>query len=109
MTDGTTHRGALRAGPGAEPVDLLAVDPTYELLDVVNLKDVRTTAQVAARLGIEEKDAARQLRLLERDGLAQLHIDESVNVPRDFNREYWTLTTEGRAVWERLDAEHSDT
>jgi DNA-binding MarR family transcriptional regulator len=69
---------------------------------------VRTTADVAAQLGLDEPEAKRRLRALERDGLAECHLDESVNVPADFNREYWMLTSEGRALWDELDAERSE-
>jgi predicted ArsR family transcriptional regulator len=51
----------------------------YELLDAVNLKDVRTTAEVAERLSVEKDDARKQLRAAERQGLVHEDVDESLN------------------------------
>ena len=79
---------------------------TFELLDAVNLRDVRTTAEVATRLGVEEREAGGQLREAEREGLVQRDIDLSASLSDD-EREFWMLTPEGRAVWDGLDARRS--
>jgi DNA-binding MarR family transcriptional regulator len=81
---------------------------TYEFLDAVNLRDVRTTAEVAARLAVDEADAARQLREAENAGLVFEEEDASVNVPPDFNRQVWFLTPEGHAELERLEVERGE-
>jgi hypothetical protein len=80
----------------------------YELLDVVNLRDVRTTAQVAEALSISERDALRQLRLAEAADLVVEEHDESRYVPSDFDRQYWMLTPAGRERWNELDAQRED-
>jgi DNA-binding MarR family transcriptional regulator len=84
------------------------VPASYELLDAVNTRDGHTTADVAARLGESERDTLKQLREAARDGLVYEDFDESRNVPRDFNRQYWRLTEEGRAVWDKFDEERSN-
>lgn len=81
---------------------------SHELLDAVNRKDVRTTAEVAAVLGLEMRAAERELRAAQRAGLVAEEYDESVNVPPDFDRQYWHLTSDGFAEWDRLDAERGD-
>ncbi len=78
---------------------------SYELLDAVNTKNIRTTGDVADAVGVDEPEAARQLRDAERAGLVFEERDESINVPPDFNRQVWFLTDAGRAEWDRLDAE----
>lgn len=80
---------------------------SYELLDAVNTKDGHTTADVAARLRESERHTLRQLREAEREGLVHEDFAESRNIPRDFNRQYWRLTEEGLAVWNRLDEERA--
>jgi DNA-binding MarR family transcriptional regulator len=79
----------------------------YELLDAVNLRDVRTTADVAARLNVDKAEAARQLREAEREGLVFEEFDQSTNMPADFDRQCWFLTKEGWDEWDRLDAEQA--
>jgi hypothetical protein len=79
---------------------------SYELLDAVNLRGVRTTADVAARLKVDEAEARRQLREAEREGLMFEEVDLSASLPDD-QRRFWVLTPEGRAVWDRLDAAQS--
>jgi DNA-binding MarR family transcriptional regulator len=59
---------------------------------------------VAARLKVDEGEARRQLREAERDGLVHQDVDLSASLSDD-QREFWMLTPEGRAVWDRLDAE----
>lgn len=76
---------------------------SYELLDAVNLHDVRTTDDVAERLGIDPRDAARQLRKAVSDGLVVEETDLSGTLA-DENRQYWMLTPEGRELWDELDA-----
>jgi hypothetical protein len=80
------------------------VPASYELLDAVNLRDVRTPADVAARLRVDEAEAARQLREAEREWLTFEDVDLSASLPDDQGR-FWMLTSEGRAVWDRLDAD----
>jgi DNA-binding MarR family transcriptional regulator len=75
----------------------------YELLDAVNRRDVSTTADVAAALGIEPHDAARQIADAEQDGLVQRQTDVSASLPEP--QEQLVLTPRGRAEWDRLDAE----
>lgn len=65
---------------------------------------MRTTADVPSALGVDGAEARRQLREAERDGLAELHMDESVNVSADFEREYWMLTNDGRALRDKMQA-----
>ena len=82
---------------------------SYELLDAVNTKDVRTTAHVAVALRVNELEARRQLHAAVREGLICEEQDESVNVPRDFDRQVWRLTEKGYAEWDRVDEERSST
>jgi DNA-binding MarR family transcriptional regulator len=79
---------------------------SYELLDAVHTKGIRT-ADLAKAIGVSEPDAARLLREAKRDGLVDEEHDESVNVPPDFERWFWHLTEAGYAEWDRLDAERS--
>lgn len=81
---------------------------SFELLDAVNTKGVRTGADVAARLCVGANEASAQLREAEREGLVFEDLDESLNVGADFNRQYWRLTSEGREVWERLDSQRTE-
>jgi predicted ArsR family transcriptional regulator len=76
---------------------------SYELLNAVNTKDIRTTADVAKAVGISKQEAARQLRAAQQDGLVDEEIDESHRVPADFERCFWYLTSQGIAEWDRLD------
>jgi DNA-binding MarR family transcriptional regulator len=78
---------------------------SYELLDAVNTKDIRTTADIAQAMGVSKQEAARQLREAKGDGLVDEEHDESINVPPDFERWFWHLTHAGLAEWDRLDAE----
>jgi DNA-binding transcriptional regulator LsrR (DeoR family) len=73
----------------------------------VNTSGIRTTADVANALGISEKEAGRQLRAAKKDGLVDQEIDESRNVPADFERWFWHLTAEGLAEWDRLDEQRT--
>lgn len=76
---------------------------SYELLDAVNLRDVRTTQELAHRLGIEPRDAVRQLREAARAGQVVEETDLSASLADD-QRQYWILTPEGRELWNKLDA-----
>jgi predicted ArsR family transcriptional regulator len=76
---------------------------SYELLSAVNMRDVRTTADVAQALGIAQQEAARQLRAAQQDGLVDEEIDEGRHVPADIERCFWYLTSQGIAEWDRLD------
>jgi hypothetical protein len=71
----------------------------------VNAKGIRTTADVAEALAVSEREAGRQLREAKREGLVDQQMDESRNVPADFERWFWHLTQEGWNEWDRLDAE----
>jgi hypothetical protein len=76
-------------------------------LNAVNTKGIRTTADVATALGIAQQEAARQLRAAQQDGLVDEEIDESRNVPADFEPCFWYLTSQGIAEWDRQDAQRS--
>jgi DNA-binding MarR family transcriptional regulator len=79
---------------------------SFELLNAVNLKNVRTTGEVAEELGVSVADAERQLGEAQRAGLIIEEEDLSVNVPADFNRQYWRLTEDGHKELYRLEDEH---
>lgn len=81
---------------------------SYELLDAVHRRDVRTTAEVAAVLGLGVPDVRRALRDAKRAGLVAEEYDQSVNVSPGFDRSFWYLTSEGLSEWDRLDAERRD-
>lgn len=61
---------------------------------------MRTTADVAARLNVDEAEAAQQLREAEREGLVFEDMDLSASLPDD-QRRFWMLTPEGGEVWDR--------
>lgn len=74
---------------------------SFALLDAVNTRGIRTTADVAAALGVDEGQAGRELREARRDGLVDQETDLSVSLSDD-ERRFWYLTPEGRAEWDRL-------
>jgi DNA-binding MarR family transcriptional regulator len=78
-----------------------------ELLEAVDMHDVRTPAHVAAQLHISEADAMSQLRDAEQAGLVGVEEDESLNVPADFQRLFLYLTDDGRAEMYRLQDEQA--
>jgi hypothetical protein len=80
---------------------------TYELLDAINTKGVRTTADVADALGVDEEEAGSQIREAVSGGFVTDEYDESINVPPDFERRFWRLTEAGHDEWDRLDAERA--
>jgi hypothetical protein len=80
---------------------------SFELLDAVNTKGIRTTGDVAKALAVSNKDAGRQLRAAKEEGLVDEEIDLSRNVPPDFERWFWHLTVEGLKEWDRMDEERS--
>ncbi len=75
---------------------------SLELLSAVNLRDVRTVEDVASELGVDPADAATELAAAERDGLVIWEVDESRNVPPDFDRRFVLLTQAGRTELYRL-------
>lgn len=80
---------------------------SYELLDAVNTKTIRTTADVAGVLGVSEREAGAMLRAAKREGLVDQTMDESRNMPAEFERWFWHLTPEGWNEWDLLDEERS--
>jgi predicted ArsR family transcriptional regulator len=80
---------------------------SYDLLDAINRKGIRTTADVARVLGVDEREARRQIREAVEVGFVAEEYDESVNVPPDFERAFWHLTKAGNNEWDRLDAERA--
>jgi DNA-binding MarR family transcriptional regulator len=76
---------------------------SHELLDAVNLQEVRTTNDVAERLHIDARDAARQLRRAAREGLLIEETNLSASLAED-ERQYWMLTHKGRELWDQLDS-----
>lgn len=75
---------------------------SLELLSAVNLRDIRTVEDVASKLGVDPADAATELAAAERDGLVIWEVDESRNVPPDFDRRFVLLTQAGRTELYRL-------
>lgn len=67
----------------------------FELLEAVNTKGIRATADVASALGPAEPRARRQLRAAQGKGLVEEEMDLSTNVPPDFERAFWHFTREG--------------
>lgn len=76
---------------------------SHELLDAVNPLEVRTTTDVAERLHIDARDAARDLRRAAREGLLIEETDLSASLADD-ERQYWMLTRDGRELWDQLDS-----
>jgi DNA-binding PadR family transcriptional regulator len=79
-----------------------------ELLDLlwaVTTKDQHTTPKVAAALGASEPETERALRSAERDGWVVEDMDESRNVPPEFDRQFWHITEEGQSKMHRLEDE----
>jgi DNA-binding IclR family transcriptional regulator len=70
---------------------------SYELLHAVNTKGVRTTADVARTLGVDESQALRQLHDAVREAL----------VAQDSEQNFWHLTQAGYEEWDRSHAERA--
>ena len=78
---------------------------SLELLSAVNLPDVRTVNDVAGELGVDPAEAAEELAAAELDGLVVWEVDESRNVPPDFDRRFVLLTQSGHVELYRLQDE----
>ena len=76
-----------------------------DLLWAVTTKDQQTTPKIAAALNFSEAEADAALRQAERDGWVKEDIDQSRNVPPDFDRQYWHITEQGQAEMWRLETE----
>jgi hypothetical protein len=78
---------------------------SLELLSAVNLPDVRTVNDVAGALGVDPAEADEELAAAELDGLVVWEVDESRNVPPDFDRRFVLLTQAGHVELYRLQDE----
>ena len=80
---------------------------SLELLVAVHSRDVKSTADVAALLGLDEAEAERQLREAERDGLVVKEHRDSVRVPIDYAGGRLRLTAAGHVKRQTLQFERA--
>ena len=80
---------------------------SLELLIAVHSRDVKSTADVAGLLGIDDVDAEQQVREAERDGLVVKEHRDSVRVPIDYGAGRLRLTAAGHVKKQTLQYERA--